>query len=339
VEPGKELGFHKELAADKELGFHKELAADKELGFHKELAADKELGFDKVLPPGKELGFDKVLPPGKELAPGKDAAAPGGGLVGTMLDLLGVGRWPLSFLIPCWFLFFGAGGLALSFLQDAVARASLAGTLLRTAVALAGSLAGASLLARLFGRLVPKSSTAVEAAADLIGRLGKVLYEVSGEGGWVRVLDRTETIHDLRARCSGGSIAAGAEVLLVDYSPDAGLYEVEPSPFTRPGGDLLTALAARSTEGQPAAEPALPPALPAEPAAEALVGGPVEAPVEPPVGGPVEAPVEPPVGGPVEAPVEPPVGGPARGPAEPPVGGPAAEQEQAMLQQVARSSR
>lgn len=166
----------------------------------------------------------------------KDAPGHGGGLAGTLLDLLGVGRWPLSFLLPCWFLLFGGSGLACNFAQGAVSEASLAGSLLRGCAALAISLGGTSMLARLFGRLLPRSTTAVARSSDLVGRLGQVLFDVSAEAGWVRVRDRTETIHDLQARCLLHRLPAGSEVLVVDYSPETGVYEVEPSPFAVTGG-------------------------------------------------------------------------------------------------------
>jgi membrane protein implicated in regulation of membrane protease activity len=142
----------------------------------------------------------------------------------SVLHLLGVGRAPLSVLLMVASIAFGAVGLGAGFLG--------APFVVSFPVAVAAALGGTSLSARLLGRLVPTTeSYAVERSA-LVGCLAVVELRVDDDFGVAHVTDSRGTLHKIRCRVDDTPIGKGAVVVVTDFDPESGLYEVTRSPIT-----------------------------------------------------------------------------------------------------------
>ncbi len=146
----------------------------------------------------------------------------------TVLNVLGVGRAPVTMLMQNFLILFGAlGWLTNSILAGL--RLSPGNFLwLSAPVAGVGALlitrATADLFARIFGYTGPLAQT----KRQLVGFIGRVLYDVTEESGWVLVRDRFGNRRQLACRTRKGHrlIPRGKEVILIDYDEATGQYVV-----------------------------------------------------------------------------------------------------------------
>lgn len=145
-----------------------------------------------------------------------------------LLDLLGLGRVPLSLILISFCLFWGLFGWfsvkALSAIWPEP-RVFFWPALL---IALLGAGGMTRLMAAVVGRLIPRSTYESTGARDLVGRLAETRYAVSAAAGTVQVYDRHGTLHEVPARVLPGEspIPAGVRVILWRYDDTAGLYLV-----------------------------------------------------------------------------------------------------------------
>ena len=152
-----------------------------------------------------------------------DGAGHGHGAAGAawILDLLGVGRVPLSILFMSWCILWGASGFLIQGLFKVTA---LDRVCLYSAVV---ALVGTRLIAEAVANVLLRGSYTVP-REDLLGLSAEVLYDVTPESGTVRVLDQYRNLLDLPARTRGSEpIKAGTEVVLAEYDPGADLFYVE----------------------------------------------------------------------------------------------------------------
>jgi hypothetical protein len=151
-----------------------------------------------------------------------------GGADHDLLNVLGLGRIPLSLLLICFCLLWGLLGWfsvqALSVIWPEP-RVFIWPALL---LALLGAGGITRLMAGIVGRLIPSSTYESTGARDLVGRLAETRYPVSAVGGSVQVHDRHGTLHEVPARVLPGevSIPAGVRVVLWRYDDTAGSYLV-----------------------------------------------------------------------------------------------------------------
>jgi len=155
-----------------------------------------------------------------DLEHGSEAGHDSGSL-GKVLQLMGIGRVPLSILIVSLCFIWGASGLI--FLK--VLSLELGQACLYAAIAAA---VGTRLLAEGIACLIPGSESYSTMKEELVGQTAEVLHQVTGESGAVRLRDFTGNLVDLSARTRDGSrVMPGAIVVLVEYDPGGELYGVE----------------------------------------------------------------------------------------------------------------
>jgi membrane protein implicated in regulation of membrane protease activity len=150
------------------------------------------------------------------------------------LSVLGFGKVPVSILMTCLMVIFGATGLICNGLFAQVLPWKWAPTLyfwpsLGLAIAAAFSLTG--LTARGLSRIMPTSETYAIKPTDLVGRIGTTVYAIKeNEMGVVGVHDSAGDLHRVAARCDAGPLSQGEEVILVRYQKERDYYDVSRSP-------------------------------------------------------------------------------------------------------------
>jgi membrane protein implicated in regulation of membrane protease activity len=161
-----------------------------------------------------------------------DAAGAGPGSLTGALKFAGVGAVPVSLLAQGFLLFFGISGLAANLLLHTAADPDrrIWGALM--AALLLGVL-GAAGMGALGRRFLPKTAPAI-GNKHLIGRTGRVVFEVTAAEGTVQVRDAGGTLHQVPARIGNGDtapLASGQEVLVTGYDDARGAFLVDESPF------------------------------------------------------------------------------------------------------------
>lgn len=210
-----------------------ELDADHDL----DLAADQDVDLDGDADVDHDLEADHDVhadhpeaPHGLEHAVMHDQP-----LLIRALSVLGFGKVPLSILVTCLMVIFGATGLVANGLFGTVLPWNWAPTLyfwpsLGIATVAAFSLTGA--FARALHRVMPTSETYAIGPEDLVGRLGVAVYPLrAGERGVVSVRDDGGTVHQVAARPVDADIARDAEVIIVRYHRQGDYYDVDVSPL------------------------------------------------------------------------------------------------------------
>lgn len=145
-----------------------------------------------------------------------------------LLNLLGLGRVPLSLILISFCMLWGIIGWfavrAFSSLWQQPA------TFIWPSLVVA--LLGATLLTRLMtgllGRIMPRTESYGAGARELVGRLAEARYAITTTGGSVQVYDQHGSMHEVPARVLPGDspIPAGARVILFRYDDVAGSYLV-----------------------------------------------------------------------------------------------------------------
>lgn len=162
------------------------------------------------------------------------AAAEGGNMSAMhfMLNLLGVGRCPLSIIMMCWlFIFSVTGVISNIILKNILFTPYIYGPISYVgAFFISFSLTG--FLARLVGKIMPTNETSVLASEDFVGSVGKVLYEFDSEQkSFAQFFDANKTLNEVRIiNVTGKKINKGESVLLTEYDKKNDIYQVEPTP-------------------------------------------------------------------------------------------------------------
>ncbi|MCK6549192.1 YqiJ family protein [Myxococcota bacterium] len=156
------------------------------------------------------------------------------GVVAAALKGLGIGRVPLSMLLPLVLVGFGTFGLVASLVVGGLGARAATFEDWRVLPVLGAAAAGALLVARvgarLFARLAPDAKS-VSDKWDLLGLVGVVTTtKVDLELGQVRVKDTFG--NELEVPCIARDAARipkyGEEVVLVDWTPERNRFEVVP---------------------------------------------------------------------------------------------------------------
>jgi hypothetical protein len=145
-----------------------------------------------------------------------------------------VGRIPLTARLMLWSLTFGGGGLSLTYLLGGLARLHpLLATVIATKVAIAMVVLVDRQVARLVLRRVPLLETQTINRRELLGSTGRAVLALGPCAGLVQVHDRRGNLHQVVAHTFDGepALAAGADVLLVDYDPQKGVFRATGNPI------------------------------------------------------------------------------------------------------------
>lgn len=151
------------------------------------------------------------------------------GLLGGWMSWLNAGGVPILVLAVILLSAFAALGFAVQALAAGAMRPLP--TVLAAAVALTVAIPVTRWASRGLARIIPRDETSAISQADLIGLTGSVTIGPLDQGhpGTVRVKDRYDNIHLVRARAAPGQvIETGAQVLIVDGAD--GLFEAIAAP-------------------------------------------------------------------------------------------------------------
>ncbi|MFW6438153.1 MAG: hypothetical protein ACOCZ7_03980 [Armatimonadota bacterium] len=152
------------------------------------------------------------------------------------LSILGFGKVPVSILMTCLMVIFGATGIMANGLFETVTPWSWPPEIYfwpSLALALAASFGLTGSVARGLNRLMPTKETYAVTEEELVGQVGVSVYGIREDGrGPVNVKDAGGTLHQVIGRTMDGAIAKGNEVLLVRYHREEDYYDVATSPLS-----------------------------------------------------------------------------------------------------------
>lgn len=157
------------------------------------------------------------------------------GLLLRALSVIGFGKVPLSILITCLMVLFGATGLVANGLFKHALPWGWGPALyfwysLAAAVTVSVSLTGT--LAQGLSRIMPTTETYAVRPEELVGTVGVAVYAIpEGRRGMVNTRDAGGTVHQVAARSMGGDLPRGAEVIMVRYHREGDYYDVTASPL------------------------------------------------------------------------------------------------------------
>lgn len=142
------------------------------------------------------------------------------------LNLIGVGRVPLSLILLSFAIlwgFFGWLGLRLFSMLFPAPEVSFWPALF---FALVGAAVCTRLLASGLGRIMPGTESYGAEARELIGRMASVRYPLTESAGTVQIHDRHGSLHEVPARVLPGeaTIPIGARVVLWRFDPENSVY-------------------------------------------------------------------------------------------------------------------
>lgn len=140
-----------------------------------------------------------------------------------ILDVLGVGRVPVSILVFTWCMLFGFTGLVLAnYLLAGLLPAIYLNVLVSALVAFFLSGVLTSVLARLIGKLMPRLESYSERKQDFINREAEVRYTITTRSGTVTLTDKYGNLQQLQVYLDGSCkepIAPHTKVILISYDP------------------------------------------------------------------------------------------------------------------------
>ncbi len=142
------------------------------------------------------------------------------------LELIGVGRVPLSLILMSFGLLWGFFGWLGNRLFSAVLPSPHISIWPSLVLALIGAAALTRGLANVLGRIMPSTESYGAAARELVGSIADVRYAITENGGSVQVYDRHGALHEVPARVLPGehAIPAGERVVLWRYDEASGAY-------------------------------------------------------------------------------------------------------------------
>jgi hypothetical protein len=161
---------------------------------------------------------------------GDDAAHAGG--LSSALEVLGVGRIPLSLLLMTFCFLWGF----LGWLGNLVFGGLIGNEAVAFLPSLALALVGATFLTRTFavllGRIVPATESYGVTYRELVGSLATVRYAVTDQAGTAQLHNERGVLIEVPVRVRPGEapIASGREVVLWNYDPEDNVFLVTHDP-------------------------------------------------------------------------------------------------------------
>lgn len=160
------------------------------------------------------------------------------GLLGGWMSWLNAGGVPILVLAVILLSAFAVFGFALQGVAASVLLRPLP-AIAAGPLALLAAVPVTRWLSRGIARIIPRDETAVLSQAEFIGLIGTVTFGPLDQGhpGSVRVKDRHDNIHTLRAQAAPGHrIETGSLVVIVDGSD--GLFQAIPAPQELGNADI-----------------------------------------------------------------------------------------------------
>jgi len=151
-----------------------------------------------------------------------------GGALKAALSILGVGRIPLMLLCTLMALFFGLSGYFMNVALAPAVKSPWVYFWISFAVALVVMVTMTGILARVIGRVMPKTVLHRVNDHDLEGRVGRLVVPADAASGFVDVRDSIGNIHRVRCRTEKDGLPTGSEVLLIEFEASTRTYVVQP---------------------------------------------------------------------------------------------------------------
>lgn len=168
------------------------------------------------------------------------------------LSILGFGKVPVSILMTCLMVIFGATGLMANGIFETMMPWSWAPNVYfwpSLGLALLASFGLTGSLARGINRIMPTRETYAVTEEELVGQVGVSVYGIRDDHrGPVNVKDTGGTLHQVMGRTMDGTIPRGTEVLLVRYHRKEDYYDVATSPLSATAGGAGQTAPAREAE-------------------------------------------------------------------------------------------
>jgi len=152
-----------------------------------------------------------------------------------LLSVLGLGKVPVSILMTCLMVIFGATGLIANGLFSHVLPWSWGPTVyfwpsLGSALLVSFTLTGT--VAKGLSRIMPTTETYASGPEDLIGSVGIAVFPLRvGHKGVVNARDPGGTVQRIAAVPMDGDVPKGAEVIIVRHHREGDYYDVSASPL------------------------------------------------------------------------------------------------------------
>ncbi len=151
------------------------------------------------------------------------------------LSVIGFGKVPMSILLLCLAVLFGATGLVANGLFEHVVPWGWGPTVyvwpsLGLAVLVSLSLTGT--IARGMGRIMPTTETYAVHPGELVGCVGTAVYPLTaGRPGVANVHDASGTVQQITVMSPNVDMPKGTEIIVVRYRAKEGQYDVSASPL------------------------------------------------------------------------------------------------------------
>lgn len=162
---------------------------------------------------------------------GVDGADDGDHALTEALERVGVGVVQMTLLAAAFLLFFGMAGLAANRFLD-VATHPEGRVWLAAGIATVGGLVGMAGFGAVGRKFLPRHEGPATGNRDLLGRAGRVVYEVTADSGTVQVRDASGTVHQIAARIPQGHapLEAGQSALIISFETAHGYFLVDDDP-------------------------------------------------------------------------------------------------------------
>jgi membrane protein implicated in regulation of membrane protease activity len=220
-----------------------DVAVDHDLSADHDVALDHDVDVDHDVAMDHDVDVDHDVEVGHEVQSGVEHELHDTHFEGhhndsftlRALSVLGFGKVPVSILMTCLMVIFGASGLICNGLFAQVLPWGWAPTVyfwpsLAIAVVLSLTLTGWT--AKGLARIMPTMETYAIKQTDLVGNVGVAVYALqAAEMGTVDVKDAGGTVHRVAAKLDAGAVPKGEEVVVVRYHKERDYYDVSESPL------------------------------------------------------------------------------------------------------------
>jgi hypothetical protein len=194
-------------------------------GHDAEHGHDAGHGHDGGKEAGKEAG--KPIQKGANPLDATSAETHGFHPIGSFLDLLGVGRVPLTIVLAVAGITFGGAGYAGNIVLAGVGADPAWFAWITIPGAFVAMTFLTAAIARIINRFMPSSESYNVTKLDLVGRTGTLVLPAGAERGLAQVSDRQGNVFNVTCRTEGAELPSGQEVLLLEYAEDKDAYLVQ----------------------------------------------------------------------------------------------------------------
>lgn len=154
-------------------------------------------------------------------------------ILNWVMDVLGIGKVPLSILVFTWCMLFGFIGLLLEhFILLMMVPGSLPNVLASGLIAFFSAGIITSLLARIIGKFLPRFESYSERKQDFINREAEVRYTITARSGTVTLVDRYGNLQQLQVYLDHSwkeNIPPHTKVILLSYDAAEDAFSAIPS--------------------------------------------------------------------------------------------------------------